>query len=223
MNSGESSSPTQVVDGARMRTLADALAELEEKGGLVGEEEAEIRVGLMQLPDGTVAGTVALIGPDRADRCAVMLPSSVAFSAKNTIGERHRYHIDELHGATSDLNGNVQLSDGSHVHAVELETVRLVAQLTEAQEELLRCVLKALGYERECLRAVDEELLPGMVALDYAAIARLGAEKLPSLKAIENELRKYRADVPRQTLANVLALAGFRRPRSGARARRKPA
>ena len=107
------------------------------------------------------------------------------------------------------------------MRAVELERARLTNELTLEQETILRCVIKVLEVEDRCYRPVDGDLLPGLVALDYAAVAKLGLKKLPSLKTIEWKVRRLMPEVKRQTLANVLALAGLRRPRSGLRARPK--
>lgn len=238
MSSSKSSDAIEVWDGrAHMRTLADALAKLQALGALADRDLAEIRTTLMQLPDGNVAGTVVVFGRTGERSVRVILPVAASFTAKNTIGLRERYEIDRLDGATCDPDGNVRLREGSFVHAVELEKVALTCELTPSQEDIstpsqedisrpsqetiLKCVLHILGVEKQCYRHVHPELLPGVFALDYAAVARLGAEKLPSLKAIERDVRKHLPNVPRQTLANVLALAGLRRPRSGPRARVK--
>ena len=66
----------------------------------------------------------------------------------------------------------------------------------------------------------NEELLPGLRLLDFTEVAKLGAERLPSLKAIEPHVGRQLPGVSRQTLANALAAAGLRRPRSGPRSRK---
>ena len=171
----------------------------------------------MQLPDGSTSAAVTVSAFGRS----VLMPSATHFTAKDMSGALLRREISALDGAVTDAAGNVQLSDGSFVRAVELERARLTNELTPEQENILRCVIKVLEVEDRCYRPVDVDLLPGLVALDYAKVAELGAEQLPSLKTIERNVLKIMPEVTRQTLANVLALAGLRRPRSGPRARPK--
>ena len=127
--------------------------------------------------------------------------------------------VEELDGALTDRDGNVQLQDGSYLHGVELIPVHLPEELTETEKEVLLCVLDVLGLKKECYRPLDAELVPGLEVLDFALVAQVGAEQLPSLKAIEREVFRRMPHIKRQTLATVLARAGLRRPRSGKRAR----
>jgi hypothetical protein len=210
----------QVIDGRRsMRTLADALARLEEAGWLKEGDHARVQAFWMRLPDGAVVATVAVIAPGEQPH-RVMLPAAVCFTANNTVGERREHHLEELDGAITDGDGNVQLRDGSYVRAVELVPVHLHEELTETEEEVLRCVLDVLGLKKECYRPLHAELPPEFQVFDYALVAQVGTEqKLPSLKTIEREFFRRMPHIKRQTLATVLARAGFRLPRSGTRAR----
>jgi hypothetical protein len=212
-------SNAQVIDGRRsMRSLVDALAKLEEAGCLKEGDHATVRAFWMQLPDGVMVATVAVIAPGEHRR-RVILPSAVRFIAKNTVGERRERPVEELDGALTDRDGNVQLQDGSYLHGVELIPVHLPEELTEAEKEVLLCVLDVLGLKKECYRPLHAELVPGLEVLDFALVAQVGAEQLPSLKAIERDVFRRMPHIKRQTLATVLARAGLRRPRSGKRAR----
>jgi len=215
----------QVIDGRRsMRTLADALVKLEKSGLLKEGDHATIRTCWMQLPDGAVVATVAVIAPGEQPQNHVMMPAAVRFTANNTVGARREHHLEELDGAITDRDGNVQLPDGSYVHAVELTPVHLPQELTDSEEQVLRCVLDVLDVKKECYRPLHAELAPHLEVLDYALVAQLGAErKLPSLNTIEREVFRRMPHVGRQTLATVLARAGLRRPRSGKRARLRSA
>ena len=173
----------------------------------------------MQLPDGAEVATVAVIAPGE-QRHASCCRAAARFTAKNTVGERREHHLEELDGAITDRDGNVQLPNGSYVHAVELIPVHLPEELTETEKKVLLCVLDVLGLKKECYRPLHAELLPGVQVLDYALVAKAGAErKLPSLKTIEREVFRRMPHIARQTLATALARAGLRRPRSGKRAR----
>jgi hypothetical protein len=218
---------TRVWDGRKtMRTLADALAKLDELGALAANGKAEIVLSLLGLPDGRVVGSLNVAASQGEARWRVMMPAAVEATAKDTLGAPVRLDIERLHGAVADPHGTLQLRDGTYVHALELVPVHLTERLTVEQEEILGHVIRFLEAERECFRSVHESV-PWLVALDYAAIAQLWERRLqegkppPSLKAIERYVIDRMPNVSRQTIANVLALAGLRRPRSGPRARQR--
>src|SRR5829696_4822673 len=148
----------QIIDGRSMRTLADALAKLEEAGWLKEGDHATVRAFWMQLPDGTMVATVAVMAPGEQPYY-VVLPAAVRFTANNTVGERREHHLDELDGAITDRHGNVQLPNGSYVHAIELIPVHLPEELTETEKEVLLCVLDVIGLKKECYRPLHAELL----------------------------------------------------------------
>lgn len=203
-----------------MRTLADALAKLEELGSLAADAKAEVLVLPMRLPDGRETGIIS-VGQQITSSWRIAMPSSAHFTAKDTFGHRRRYPIFRLHGAITDLNGNVDLRDGSLVHGVELTPTRLSYEWTDQQQSILDCAIEFLNAEDRCYRPVYGELLPGLRCLDFAEVAKLGAEPLPSLKAVERHVRRRFPSMSRQTIANVLAAAGLRRPRSGPRSRKQ--
>lgn len=211
----------RIWDGrATMRTLADALAKLEELGILAPDAKAEVRVLPMRLPDGRETATIS-VGRQITSWWRIAIPSSAYFTANDTFGHRRRYPISRLDGAITDPNGNVDLRDGFHVHGVELTPTRLSYEWTELQQSILDCAIEFLNAEHRCYRNIHEELLPGLRRIDFAEVAKLGAERLPGLKAIERHVRRRFPSVSRQTMANVLAAAGLRRPRSGPRSRKQ--
>ena len=193
------------------RTLADALHALTEN------PQAEVRIAPMLLQDGSHAASVAVI----VSRPSVLMPSATHFTALDTSGVPVRREIAALDCAVTDFNGNVKLADGTRVRAVELELAPITRELTPEQGNVLRCVLKVLGAENRCYRPLAPDLLPGLMVLDYAKVAELGEDELPSLKAIERDVLREMRGITRHKLAEVLALAGLRRPRSGPRARPK--
>ena len=147
----------------------------------------------------------------------VAIPLSSSFSATGALGERRTFAIGDLNQAVSDPEGNVQLVDGTYVHALELVPVPIHYDLDDEQEKILRSGLRAVDAERKCRRRLHE-MLPFEV-LDYARVAEVGRERLPSLKAIHRDVLVEIPDLTRQKLARVLAMAGLKRPRSGPRAR----
>jgi len=202
-----------------VRTLADALSKLQEVGGLAKHGTVLIQVARLEFPDGSDPGQVAVTPakPGPGGRWTVLIPLASSFSATGTLGERRTFAIDDLNQAVSDPEGNVQLADGTCVHALELVPVPVHYDLDHEQEKILRSALRAIGAEDQCLRRLHE-MLPFEV-LDYARVAKAGRERLPSLKAIHRDVLKEFPDLSRQKLARVLAMAGLKRPRSGPRAR----
>src|SRR4051812_10471381 len=63
-------------------------------------------------PDGAAVATVAVITPGEQPH-RVMLPAPMCFTANTTRGEQRECKIEELDGAITDSDGNVQLRDGS--------------------------------------------------------------------------------------------------------------
>lgn len=212
--------PTKAVLHGRPRTdtLVEALAKLQDLGILADNGHAKINVARMQLPDGSVAASVALIVVMGTAHKCLMMPSCTSFIATDTSGNSGRYEIDKLNGAVTDDSGKVRLRDGSFLRAVKLERMRLALELTERQEDILRHTVRFLHADEQCYRQFHDTLLPDTVALDYAAVAKLGMQKLPMLKEIENYLAQQMPGLSRQTVADALALTGLRRPRSGPRA-----
>jgi hypothetical protein len=211
----------------RCAGIADALAKLTEIGALAADGEATIDVPIISLPDGRSVGSVG-VGASHGEKGGrIQMPAAAEAMARDTLGTPIRLRIERLDGATTDADGNVQLLDGTSIHAVELVPVHLTQTLSKEQEVILHLALRFLRDAKpdlatavgECYRPVDEGVLPGWAALDYAAIARLGQQRLPMLKAIERYVTDRMPHVSRQTIANALALAGLRRPRSGRRAR----
>ena len=97
-----------------------------------------------------MVATVAVMAPGEQPY-RVVLPAAVRFTANNTVGERREHHLEELDGAITDRDGNVQLPDGSYLHAIELIPVHLPSE-SEAEKEVLLCVLDVLGLKKDCYR-----------------------------------------------------------------------
>src|SRR4051794_6544986 len=107
----ETGQDIEVWDGrASLRTLADALAKLHEFGVLAADGQAAIRTIPLGLPDGSIADIVEVIARRAKPPRSIMMPASSAFTARDTLGAQHRYKIDKLNGAITDVDGNVRLS-----------------------------------------------------------------------------------------------------------------
>ena len=202
-----------------MFTLGDALAKLEKLKCLGRGEHAEIKIGIMQFPNGQTTALVTVIGALREAGWAISLRMARQFTARDRLGKRHTFNIEKLCGATSDVDGNLQLNDSTFLDDVKLEPTSLNCELTLTQEDILHLAISFLNAEDRCYRSVDDKLLPGCRVLDYAAVAALGRETRLMLKRFERYVATQKRDLSRQTIATALARAGLRRPRSGPRAR----
>ena len=196
--------------GRRMRTLADALEKLHSIGSLSEDGHVDIRTMPMRLPDGDVTSCVSVLTSDPFG-CGVMMPSSASYRATTTLGQRCRYNIVSLDGATSDALGNVELKGGAYVHNVELLPTKLHYQLTPVQEEIVRLTISFMDAEERCYRYLDATALPGIRALDFSVLSTLTP---PRLKAIERNVTRDLSTISRFKIATALARAGLRVPRS---------
>ena len=203
---------TAIWDGrATMRTLADALAKLQDLGALPNDGHAEIKTMSIPLPTGESSAVVTVAGP-AGSGWQIAMPTSSHFEASDTLGERQRYEICKLAGAKADARGNVDLPDGSYVHNVKLEPTNMNFDLTPVEREILRLTISALHGDH-CYCHLDEQLLPGVRVLDFAALRTL---KVPSFKVIKADLDNFPAS--RRTIQIALAKSGLRPPRSRRRA-----
>jgi hypothetical protein len=141
------------------------------------------------------------------------MPSSLRFTARTTLGEQLTYEIGLLNDAISDLDGNVQLSEGQFVHQVDLIPSRLNYDFTAIQDAIVRRALKFLQVEDRCYRLLDDNLLPGLRVLDYGTLPKI---RIPSLKAVQNYVEDHLEGVSRPDIVTALKLAGMQFPRSRA-------
>jgi hypothetical protein len=197
-----------------MRTLADALAKLHELGSLRPDGQVEIRTRPMPLPNGERTAVVMVIGAQDKFGWGIAMPSAAKFRAMDTLGRPHRYETSALNGAIADAHGNVDLPDGSYIHSVELEPTKLNYELPPVQKTVLHHTIPYLKAEDACYRYVDNQLLPGLRALDFDAVAKLKVGRRQSLIA-----RYVTKTIPvsRSTIASALANSGLLRPRAGQR------
>ena len=145
----------QVIDGRRsMRTLVDALASLEKVGLLKEGDHATVRTCWMQLPDGSVVATVAVIAPGEQPH-SVMLPAAARFTAKNTVGRAARIRLGRAGRREHGRRGQ-RAAPGRLVRPrCGALPVHLPEELTKAETEVLLCVLDVLELKKECYRPLD--------------------------------------------------------------------
>jgi hypothetical protein len=206
--------PLKEYDGrATLRSLADALAKLQELGGLSDGDVVEIKTAGLTLPDGRLTGFVTVLGLCRADgsRWVIRMPSSGKFTARGTFGERHTYNIAVLNGARSDLDGNISLANGEFLHQVDLRATPFLRDLSETEEAIVEHALKFLGAEDQCYFPLHDSLPPDVQLLHYEEVAKI---RIPSLKSLQYAIQKEIPGVSYTFIANTLKFAGMRFPRA---------
>jgi hypothetical protein len=201
-------------DGRKsMRSLADALMKLREEHNLCEGQNVEIKTMGMRLPDGRSSGVVSVLGPQQPDgtRMVIFMPPSARFSARTTMGDRQTYMIPKLNDATSDSDGNVELVDGQFLHAIELIPAPAHYDFTPTEHKIVHAAIASMELERQCYRALEQDLLPGLKVLDYAKVAQVRIKKL---KPVVRDVRKSVPEVSDTYIVATLKRAGMQLPRS---------
>ena len=203
-----------ILDGRKScRTVRDALDRL----GILDAPEAivaTIHAMELPLPNGQLPGMVSIGtgAPGDSARRFIRLPDSNIFRANLMDGTPIHGAIDELNGATVEPSGSVHLSDGRHLRRVEVQPGIAYRHydFSEYEHSIVRQTLKLIGEEDRCYRIVNEDLLPGLRWLDYAAIQEIHLPRDKKLVAkIEKALGLSHSKVK---IRNVLKLAGMRFP-----------
>lgn len=216
-----SSSSLRLVDAGResRRTLADAIEVFRCQPRFTEEMRAQIRIGHLRLPWGKKTGLVQVICEEQG--LAVSLPSCTRFYGTRTLGScRQRFKISRLDGAIVDSECNVRLSDGTHLHNVEVLPTAIRIQDSHRERRIVALTIQFIGADDQCYRPLHEKALPDLKFLDYRTLPDL---KLPPLRAIVGHIVTVDptfSDRSRQTIANALRRSGMRLPRS--RRRRRP-
>ena len=206
--------PYVVYDGRKsMRSLADALTKLREEHHLDEGQNVTIKTTGVILPDGRLSGFVSVLGPQQPDgtRIVIFMPSSARFSGRATLGDCHTYMISELNDATSDSDGNVELTDGRFLHAIELIPAPAHYDFSLTEHKIVKSALAYIELGHQCYRALDKELLPGLKVLDYAEVAKV---RIKQLKPVVRHVINLLPDVSDTQIIATLKRAGMQLPRS---------
>lgn len=210
----QASDPTTTLDGRQTcRTILDALDQL----GIPDTEKdavATIHAGEIQCPNGRTPGMV-FVGtgsPGDCNRRCLRMPDSNTFRARLAEGTAISGAVAELHGATVRSDGVVSLLDGRRVRGLEFQPgVRYEHyDFTSRQHYIVRLALRLLGEEERCYRPFNEELLPGVKLLDYAAIKGVHLPHVKKLLALIQEISYLQ--VSKVEIEEILRLAGMQFP-----------
>jgi hypothetical protein len=201
--------------------MADAIEVLREKAGFENNHRAEISIGRLKLPSTEVVALVQIIfDPQRGDEAYVVsLPTAKQFKAyRANARQRDRFDIAELHGAALDGSGNVLLTDGTALRAVEVIPARLPLEPTELDWRIIHHALSVLGASH-CYRDLGyglpqqlQEMMLDLRIVDCASFDRLTLRPLKVLSSLIRERDSTLRRLSAQQVADTLRKFGIRVP-----------
>jgi len=191
-----------------MRSLADALAKLREEG-LADGEHVEIKTTGFDLPGCGKIALVMVVGLRRPDGSmfVVLMPSARTFVARTTRGERLTYSIEMLDAAISDADGNVELTNGQIVHAVDLVPSPFFREFSATEHAIVRLAIKICKVEDKFFQPFDTEILPSLMRVRYEGISKASIKRFNLLRL---RICEQMPGVSPSQLASALKRAGFR-------------
>jgi hypothetical protein len=209
----------------------DVLQVLRDSVGLIDDDRVEIRIGPLRLPSNQVVGLVQVFFdvPGGQKIYIVSLPTSTQFKAHRPgCSKRTHFDIRRLDGATADSRGEVVLSDGTILRAVEIIPARLFVEPSDLDWRIVHHTISIIGAEERCYRHLGHglplpycDMVPDMKVLDCSKLHGL---KLPSLKHIAGQIAHKDwtlKKLSQQKIADTLREFGMRfparRPRVGFR------
>ena len=173
------------------RTVADALEVLRSSVGFTDNDRATIRIDLLRLPSRQVVGLINLLfeAPNREEVYVTSLPTSAYFEAlQQGSSRRVRFEISQLEGALADGRGNIRLSNGEALRAVEVVPANLPLLPSELDYRIVGLTVSLVGGEQQCLRSLKDgvpspyrDLIPDLRYLDCSKLSGL---KIPALKVV---------------------------------------
>jgi hypothetical protein len=143
------------------RTLADALEVLRARAGFTERDRAVIRISRFQLQSGHVVGLVQIFFEDLfGDKVYIVsLPTSAEFHAMRLgAARRDRFDIALLDGSTVDGNGNVLVTDGPTLRAVEVVPARLPLEPSKLDWRIVYHTITLAGAQDKCLWSLRDSV-----------------------------------------------------------------
>jgi hypothetical protein len=212
------------------RTMADAVAVLQDYSGFSENDRAEIRIAGLKLPSAEVVGLVQLVfdRPGCDTTYLVSLPTSKLFRCRR-LGARQSecFDIALLDGAVLDGASKVRLTDGALMCAVEVLPVRLPLAPTALDWLIVYHTIRFIDAKEQCFRplrsAINDLPMDMIPNLSWIDCSKLPGLAVPSLDSIATYIASVgpKLGVSQQKIADTLLKFGMRIPRS--RPRAKPA
>jgi hypothetical protein len=210
------------------RTVADALDVLRTEVGFADSDHAQFRIGLGNLPPVQRVGLVQILFDHRsnAKTYVVSLPTARYFRAWHPSFSRfRRFEIAVLDGAEIHSIGQVHLTNGQTLHAVEVIPARLPLKPTPLDWCIVHDTIALINAQQGCYRSLKDELpaeqqdiIPDLQFLDCSKLSGLN---IPSLREIASYIGDKHPSVERpseQKIADALCKFRVRSPKPRARA-----
>jgi hypothetical protein len=218
------------------RTMADALAVLQDHAGFSENDRAEIRIGGLKLPSAEIVGLVQIVfdrpGCDKS--YLVSLPTSRLFRGRR-LGARQseRFDIALLDAAVLDGGSNVRLTDGTLMCAVEVLPARLPLAPTALDWLIVYRTIRfidakknGIDHKEQCFRllrnAINDlpmDMIPNLFWIDCSRLTGLAIPSLDSIATYIASVEPTLRGVSHQKIADTLEKFGMRIPRLRPRAK----
>lgn len=201
-------------------SVADALDALGDEAGFQSGDQARITCGGLTLPSGeTVTLTGLLFERGNRHVFAVWLRSSKTCRAKYR-SELLDFDTGELADAVVDDHGNVTLSDGRVIRAVQVTPAKLPYEITDRDWRIVHAAISAAGAEHFSyaipLPANPQQITEArsLNLIDYTALSSI---KAPYLKVIQGTFLRDNPDISslsEQKISDTLSKFGIRHKRA---------
>jgi hypothetical protein len=226
----------RLAEGCRTsrRTVADAVAVLQDYAGFSENDRAEIRIGGLRLPSAEVVGLVQIVfdRPDCDKSYLVSLPTSRLFRGRR-LGTRQydRFNIELLDDAVLDGGSNVRLTDGTLMCAVEVFPARLplaptaldwlivyrTIRFVDAKENGFDPKERCFRLLRNAINDLPIDMIPNLFWIDCSRLTRLAIPSLDSIATYIASVEPTLRGVSQQKIADTLEKFGMRIPRPRAK------
>jgi hypothetical protein len=148
----------------------------------------------------------------------VWLPTSSRFKAKSLHQRRaDEFETADLNDASIDFDGNVVLTTGVRLRAVEVIPTTLPYELSDLEWRILKCTIQCMKIEDMVVRTLGEELdvdvratLPLIRRIDFQ---RLQGFEVPPLKVLQDFITRNERDlegVSLEKISSTLSRCGMR-------------
>src|ERR1700754_4701692 len=175
------------------RSVADAIDLLTAHADFRANNLAKIHTLLLPLPTKERLFQLCVVFENSATETMflVWLPTSSCFKGKSLDkGQVDELETVDLDGASIDLEGNVFLTTGAQLRAVEVIPATLPYDLSDLEWRILECTIKYMKIEDMVVRTFGEELdldvratLPVIRRIDFQ---RLKGFEVPPLKVLQH-------------------------------------
>jgi hypothetical protein len=203
------------------RTMADAIAVLQDMAGFADTDLAQILVGQIKLPSAEVLGLVQIVfdRPVNHGPYVVSLPTCKQLRAKRPGESEHDFFdIATLHDATLDTAGNALLADGMTLRNIEVIPAWLPIEPSRLDWRIVHhtlSILRAEGCYRDLRHGIPlelREMVPDWKILDCSRFSGLSLPPLKVLASCIRDLDPTLKKLSQQQIADTLQKFGIRIP-----------